>query len=311
MELSEIRRKQKFEAMDTAGEGRISLSPRPSQPLHLDNIEDRDYLENSTNNSRIDSPISPNATAGFPSHYDLSSRSSATSWSNRIPWMKAAHKFYQRQKPRVDVSDHYTLQPSKDGAVVMPVGSVLSRASTNPCTPGAPTQSLSMLSFSGYHQGVPSQNHNHLSNNSIQNMPSPSSETLTTADVDDWDNQEWTPKDSSYGAAFPVCGFLPKNVRRAIEFSLIAGALFGVIYVVVTVSIKLTNEHRRKNETNSTVSNIMVNDDHYIEYNQDNQNDDVDDYFNEYYEEEEENDDDDAGRRLQHSKFPSFLWLDE
>lgn len=328
MELSEIRRTQRGGAMDTAEEG----TPRQCEQSHLGCLENRDDLENQKNCNALHAQNSSNAV-GVPkferqqisSHSGISPRSDTSSWSNRIPWMKAAQKLYYKQRTPSNVSDHYTLhQDNKDG-ILMPSDSDLSQVSSNPCTPGAPRQSLSMFSFrQAYSHETSSQNHHQLPHHPIHpfpSPPSPSSDTLSTDDVDDWDNKEWTPKDSSYGAAFPVCGFLPKNVRRAIEFSLIAGALIGVMYVIVTVSIKLTNEHRRKNENNSAINNNLVDDDHYIEYNQDNQNDDnyVDDYFyqndvDDGVEDDEiaaEDDDADPCRRLIISKFPSFSWLNE
>lgn len=50
---------------------------------------------------------------------------------------------------------------------------------------------------------------------------------------------EWTPQDSSYGAAVPAFGWIPKRVRKMLEgFFLVI--IFGLlIYVVVKVGIKL------------------------------------------------------------------------
>jgi len=272
MELSEIRRTQRGGgAMDTAEQEEGTPQQRRWEPSHLD--RPGDDMENQKNcNVLYAQNDSSNAAVGVPkferqqisSHNSgvvVSPRSDTTknSWlSNRIPWMKAAQKFYHKHKTPNNLSDDYTLhQDNKDG-ILMPSDSGLSQVSSNPCTPGAPRQqSLSM--FSSFpqtysHETSSSPNHHQLPNNHplihpfCPSLPSsPSSDTLSTAaaDVDDWDNKEWTPKDSSYGAAFPVCGFLPKNVRRAIEFSLIAAALIGVMCVIVTVSIILTNEHRR------------------------------------------------------------------
>lgn len=84
--------------------------------------------------------------------------------------------------------------------------------------------------------------------------------------------REWTPADSSYGAAIPVAGWIPKHIRRAIEATMIALTLMGLVYLVVTTSIKVT-EHARgvKNSTATDKSSATVdlNDDWYVAYNDD------------------------------------------
>jgi len=99
----------------------------------------------------------------------------------------------------------------------------------------------------------------------------------------DFDNSEWTPQDSAYGAACPVCGCLPKNVRRAIEVTLITASIFGLIYFVVTTSIRITNEHGSSGAGgNDNDAGFALDDDYYIANNHQknnvNDNDD-DDYY--------------------------------
>jgi hypothetical protein len=97
--------------------------------------------------------------------------------------------------------------------------------------------------------------------------------------IADFDESEWTPQDSAYGAACPVCGFIPKHVRRMIEFSLIAIMVLGFVYLLVTTSIHITNDRNQGTKSNSTSlsdyngGQIALDDDMYVEYNR-NQNDD-------------------------------------
>jgi hypothetical protein len=94
----------------------------------------------------------------------------------------------------------------------------------------------------------------------------------------DFNESEWTQQDSAYGAACPVCGFIPKHVRRMIEFSMIAGMLLGFVYLLVTTSIHINNDRNGSVKNNSTSSDyhggqIALDDDLYVEYSR-NQNDD-------------------------------------
>ena len=84
--------------------------------------------------------------------------------------------------------------------------------------------------------------------------------------MDEFQDNDWTPPDSAYGAACPVCGCLPKNVRRAIEMTLIGAVSLGLIYLVVTTSIRLSNDHGNKSKTQEEDASIRLDDDYYIEY---------------------------------------------
>jgi hypothetical protein len=124
--------------------------------------------------------------------------------------------------------------------------------------------------------------------------------------VSDFDESEWTPQDSAYGAACPVCGFIPKHVRRLIEFSLLAGMILGFVYLLVTTSIQINNDRVEAKTQNSTSTSdyrggqLALDDDLYVAYNQNqNQNHDddqayvdVDDYSNQYYNDDGSNNDD-------------------
>lgn len=139
---------------------------------------------------------------------------------------------------------------------------------------------------------------------------SSSDETLS-----DFDNAEWTPQDSAYGAACPVCGWIPKRIRQAIEISLIVVALGLAVFFIVRTSILLTNDHNggsgdgsNSDAASSNKNDWSVNDlddDFYIEYCYDDNgcfqdddddlfDDDVNAYNNQGY---GDDDGDDDGRR--------------
>ena len=73
---------------------------------------------------------------------------------------------------------------------------------------------------------------------------------------------EWTPPDSSYGAAIPVAGWIPKHIRRLIEFSVSALFVMLVVYIVITTSIN-TDRHQNTKYNNSL---IELDDDLYVQY---------------------------------------------
>lgn len=88
----------------------------------------------------------------------------------------------------------------------------------------------------------------------------------------DFHESEWTPPDSAYGAACPVCGWIPKHFRRMIEFSLIAGMFLGFVYLVVTTSIHLDRKHESWKKNSTSVSDyhgnggqVALDDDVYVE----------------------------------------------
>jgi hypothetical protein len=113
---------------------------------------------------------------------------------------------------------------------------------------------------------------------------------------------DWTQQDSSYGGAFPFCGWIPKRIRQCTESILLVVAGFATIYFIVTVAIKLTGS----GGSSSKSSTYDLNDDHYIAAG----NDDAE-YatYNAYYDDDDDlyngdnavvygySDDDDGGRK--------------
>lgn len=73
---------------------------------------------------------------------------------------------------------------------------------------------------------------------------------------------EWTPQDSAYGAACPVCGSIPKKIRRAIEMIIMLLVLASFVYLIVTTSIRLT---ANRSSSGSDSGQIDVDDDYYID----------------------------------------------
>ena len=91
---------------------------------------------------------------------------------------------------------------------------------------------------------------------------------------------EWTPQDSSYGAACPVCGCIPKNIRQMIESLLLVIIVSAFVAGIVKLITPLTFFHSSNSSTitsNSTSTNL-VDDDFYVEYQSYTINS-VDDYY--------------------------------
>jgi hypothetical protein len=82
----------------------------------------------------------------------------------------------------------------------------------------------------------------------------------------DFDESDWTPPDSSYGAACPVCGWIPKHARQKIEFSLIALSVFGFLWAVVATSTHVSNARKVATMQNETgYNNLALEDDFYVD----------------------------------------------
>jgi hypothetical protein len=99
------------------------------------------------------------------------------------------------------------------------------------------------------------------------------------------DFKDWTPPDSAYGAAFPICGWVPKHSRRALEITIIGLFVFGLVYFVVTTSMRISSDQSSSTSSNGeSSSNKLADDDHYIDYDSEYKytDDDMeDDYFKE------------------------------
>ena len=67
---------------------------------------------------------------------------------------------------------------------------------------------------------------------------------------------EWTAQDSAYGAACPICGCIPKSVRKAIEFTLVSSFIMWTALFIISTSYKIGSESRLED---SDDTDIMVN----------------------------------------------------
>mmetsp|Transcript_3541 Transcript_3541/g.8455 ORF Transcript_3541/g.8455 Transcript_3541/m.8455 type:complete len:386 (-) Transcript_3541:1809-2966(-) len=129
-------------------------------------------------------------------------------------------------------------------------------------------------------------------------IPIARTKSSTGDSIADFDDSEWTPPDSSYGAACPVCGCIPKRVRQMIEMTLITAMVFGLIYLVVKASMIIAESHRghdvstgnaadsyfnggsynRTGTSSASSTNVVTDDDVYVEkYNNYNDDGNVDD----------------------------------
>lgn len=92
--------------------------------------------------------------------------------------------------------------------------------------------------------------------------------------VCDFHESEWTPPDTSYGAAIPVGGWIPKTIRRLIEWTLIGTVICCVAFLVISTSIKISGSESRSNST--IVSGMNYDEDPYnsYSYNYNRNNDD-------------------------------------
>ena len=91
--------------------------------------------------------------------------------------------------------------------------------------------------------------------------------------VGDFKESDWTPEDSSYGAACPLFGWIPKDRRQSMEFAILFILVIGLVYVMVMLSIVITKSHREDDREEES-SSFNLDDDRYIGYNDDKQGDD-------------------------------------
>jgi hypothetical protein len=106
--------------------------------------------------------------------------------------------------------------------------------------------------------------------------------------VDDFQPSEWTPPDSSYGAAIPIAGWIPKRIRRIIELSVSVILLALIGYLIITTSIWA--ERNRRDDTSGTASasssssvsggksnngQLDLDDDRYMYYNNNKKDDEA------------------------------------
>ncbi len=72
------------------------------------------------------------------------------------------------------------------------------------------------------------------------------------------DHIEWTPQDSSYGAAVPACGWVPKRIRKLFEGIMVVIIVALLIFAIVKAGINL------KSSGSGEESRYFSDDDHYV-----------------------------------------------
>mmetsp|Transcript_7999 Transcript_7999/g.11885 ORF Transcript_7999/g.11885 Transcript_7999/m.11885 type:complete len:157 (+) Transcript_7999:229-699(+) len=95
-----------------------------------------------------------------------------------------------------------------------------------------------------------------------------SSDDVTLVSVD------WTPQDSSYGAACPMCGWIPKKIRKKMEAVVIFSAIFLLIVFLIAGSLRLSSESTGKRSNSArwdeNFDDDLYADDYSTSYNDDN-----------------------------------------
>lgn len=76
----------------------------------------------------------------------------------------------------------------------------------------------------------------------------------------DFDDSEWTPADSSYGAAIPLAGWIPKGLRRSMEWTVIAAVAAMIVVLIVRTSLRAGDN--RNSNSNNGVKRYINNDDY-------------------------------------------------
>jgi hypothetical protein len=126
-----------------------------------------------------------------------------------------------------------------------------------------------------------SQEYLHMSypHNRVQSLSIQSTMTET-----EFNERDWTPQDSSYGAAFPLCGFMPKSIRQLVEKVIIALVSVFIIYAIVSIAIMLTTDNSGGKSSSHKYDDFYITDDDFYvtdderqAYNQ--KYDDDDDYL--------------------------------
>lgn len=86
---------------------------------------------------------------------------------------------------------------------------------------------------------------------------------------------EWTPQDSSYGAAVSACGWLPKRIRKLAEAVFVVFAIAILLYAVVKIGAEINRTHSSSSSGGDL--DDLDDDDHYIAHNYNNGEDNAGD----------------------------------
>lgn len=183
------------------------------------------------------------------SHLDIdecSTKSGGPSWESRIPWLRNKQN-----------------NPSFESNQNVYYGDVMTMYSPHNVPPlvhnRSTTKSTSSLSRTTSRAKHPDGLWSKVSN--ISKSGSTRGEDVT---IESFNEEEWTPQDSAYGAACPMCGCLPKHIRRGIEVTLIGILIFVLVYLIVTTSIRINNEHASSSSGGKS-SKTLRDDDYFVE----------------------------------------------
>lgn len=109
-------------------------------------------------------------------------------------------------------------------------------------------------------------------------MTANSSQQHDEESVQDFQESEWTPPDSSYGAAIPLFGWIPKKTRQRVEFTIMLVLVVLLVYLMVMLSIMIT-EARQHDSLAEDNGSLNLDDDRYIGYDDKNNKNDDDPYW--------------------------------
>lgn len=176
----------------------------PGQSAHADIISSMKKPQHEAVEGHV-SPSENDAVRGM----EVLSSSSSGSWMQRIGWFK--------NRPNIDGDDDGIYKEQYDSPKANYHGGIMESASS-PVSVEERSKMKRSRSFLTH------------------------SSQATKDSLYDFHESEWTPPDSSYGAAIPVAGCIPKHIRRAIEVTLFGFGVIGLVFLIVTTSIRVSEE---------------------------------------------------------------------
>lgn len=228
----------------------------------------------------LQSPVSLTGSLSIRSNqvasFDIED-ASHTSWRIGMPWFQSPSSRYNNDSPS-RISNLGGAGPIPAGAIVGNNTSIASasveenRYYGGVMKPANRNGGAGMRVANGPTAPPPLTNMMTIQQNKESSSPSfPLRRTQSKDSIGDFADSEWTPPDSSYGAACPVCGCIPKHVRRMVEFTMIAVMVVGFVYLLITTSINLSddrNKSQRHNNSTSSATSLssLTDDDNYLEY---------------------------------------------
>jgi hypothetical protein len=205
------------------------LGSDQSQVIEQGQMAQHEQLENPSTEVNHNAGAYNNKNIGSLEIEGITSDESA-SWVQRVPWIRIKRDRKQEDGVYLD-----SLTYAKDSEAIYQGGTMEAERYRS----ARSDQEILPDEGSRIHR-----NPSHLSHSSIN--------TRGEDSLANFDESEWTPPDSSYGAAIPVAGWIPKAIRRTIEWTLIALGVAGLAYVIVTTSIRISDETSKKYNGTST-----------------------------------------------------------